>query len=54
MPDFAVPYTYALYNTATEQVEATEHMTDAERLNRNVKLRSYGEPQRWVALEEVE
>lgn len=42
-------WSYDLYNTDTEQVEATENKTadDVERLNR--ALRENGEPQRWVA-----
>lgn len=42
-------YSYDLYNTDTEQVEATEHKLpdDVRRIN-NI-LRNNGEPQRWVA-----
>lgn len=42
-------YSYDLYNTDTEQVEATElHTADWVR-KANSALRNNGEPQRWVA-----
>ena len=41
-------YSYDLYNTDTELVEATEQKTadEVERLNH--VLRQNGEPQRWI------
>ena len=42
-------YSYDLYNTSTEQVEATERLTAGEVCERNRILRVNGEPQRWVA-----
>jgi hypothetical protein len=42
-------YSYDLYNTETEQVEATERLTPDERQSRNDTLRKHGEPYRWVA-----
>lgn len=41
-------YSYDLYNTETEQVEATEHHTADDIRWRNDALRRNGEPQRWV------
>jgi hypothetical protein len=42
-------YSYDLYNTDTEEVEATELHTPSEVARRNCVLRANGEPQRWVA-----
>ena len=42
-------YSYDLYNTETEQVEATENHTADEIRRANDILRANGEPQRWVA-----
>ena len=42
-------YSYDLYNTDTEQVEATEFHTADEIARRNHILRTNGEPQRWIA-----
>ncbi len=42
-------YSYDLYNTDTEQVEATENHTADDIRRRNDVLRANGEPQRWVA-----
>lgn len=42
-------YSYDLFNTETEQVEATENHTATEIARRNDILRSNGEPQRWIA-----
>ena len=42
-------YSYDLYNTETELVEATERMTADEQRDRNDELRRNGEPQRWVS-----
>jgi len=42
-------YIYDLYNTATEEVEATARKTPDEVRDANAKLRANGEPQRWVA-----
>ncbi len=42
-------FSYDLYNTETEQVEAIENHTADEIRQRNDTLRSNGEPQRWVA-----
>lgn len=42
-------YSYDLYNTETEAVEATEIHTAKEIARRNNILRSNGEPQRWIA-----
>lgn len=42
-------YSYDLYNTDTEQVEATERHTPEEIAKRNHILRANGEPQRWIA-----
>jgi hypothetical protein len=39
---------YELFNTQTEEVEATEFMTSQEAKTRNDYLRSYGESQRWI------
>ena len=45
-------YSYDLYNTDTELVEATERLTADEVARRNHVLRTNGEPQRWVATRE--
>ena len=42
-------FSYDLYNTDTEQVEATEFLTADEIARRIHVLRTNGEPQRWVA-----
>lgn len=47
--DPANTYSYDLYNTATEQTEATERLTSDEARRRNHRLLVTGEPQRWVA-----
>lgn len=41
-------WSYDLYNTATEQVEATEFHTPEDVKERNAILLRNGEPQRWV------
>ena len=41
---------YDLYNSDTEEVEATELHTSDEVRRRNDILRSNGEPQRWVPM----
>jgi len=42
-------FSYDLYNTETEQVEATENHTADEIRRANDIFRQNGEPQRWVA-----
>ena len=42
-------FSYDLYNTDTELVEATEHKTADDVRQLNDILRQNGEPQRWVA-----
>lgn len=42
-------WSYDLYNTETEQTEATENLTADEMSRRNKILRKNGEPQRWVS-----
>jgi hypothetical protein len=42
-------FSYDLYNTSTEEVEATENMTGDDAKERNRVLRANGEPQRWVS-----
>lgn len=42
-------WSYDLYNTDTEEVEATENHTDSEVREMNRVLIAKGEPQRWVA-----
>lgn len=42
-------YSYDLYNTETEQVEATQNHTAEEIRRANEILQTNGEPQRWVA-----
>jgi hypothetical protein len=42
-------WSYDLYHTGTEQVEATERKTASEALRLNAILRANGEPQRWLA-----
>lgn len=42
-------YSYDLYNTETETVEATERKTASEVRGLNHVLRENGEPQRWIA-----
>ena len=42
-------YSYDLYNTDTEQVEATENKTPDEVARLNHILRENDEPQRWIA-----
>jgi hypothetical protein len=42
-------FSYDLFNTETEQVEACENLTADEVRRRNHILRTNGEPQRWIA-----
>ena len=49
MADETTAYSYDLYNTNTEEVEATERLTPDEVARRNQMLRANNEPQRWVA-----
>jgi hypothetical protein len=49
MADETTAYSYDLYNTNTEEVEATERLTPDEVARRNQMLRANGEPQRWIA-----
>lgn len=41
-------FSYDLYNTDTERVEATEHKMPDDVRKLNDILRNNGEPQRWV------
>lgn len=41
-------WSYDLYNTETETVEATEQKTADQVRDLNAALRRNGEPQRWV------
>lgn len=42
-------FSYDLYNTATEEVEAVERKTPDEVRSLNDVLRNGNEPQRWIA-----
>jgi hypothetical protein len=39
---------YQLFNTATEEVEARQNMTERDAEARNIELRRQKEPRRWV------